>query len=350
MKQLTNSTEDGYYDVSFSHNAAYALLHYQGPSIPWQKVISTPSNKQAFEDVIEENKDLAKKIEDYALPDITYHRVEVEGYQLPVKEYRPKDFDPKKKYPVLFNPYAGPNSQSVDQKFSVNFHSYVAATLGYIVVTVDGRGTGFIGRKARCIIRGQLGKYETHDQIAVAKMYAAKPYIDEKRVAIWGWSYGGYMTLKTLEQDAGETFSYGMAVAPVTDFSFYDSVYTERYMRTPQHNPEGYKNTAITNATALSKSVRFLVMHGTGDDNVHVQNTLTLLDKLDLAGVDNYDVHVFPDSDHSIYFHNANRMVYGRLNDWLINAFNGEWLNTTHPQPKPSKLRRALNRIARRQG
>ena len=118
------------------------------------------------------------------------------------------------------------------------------------------------------------------------------------------------MTLKTLETDAGQTFKYGMAVAPVTDWRYYDSIYTERYMHTPQHNLEGYENATISNVTALSQNVKFLVMHGVSDDNVHFQNTLSLLDKLDLAGVTNYDVHVFPDSDHSIYFHGANDVVY----------------------------------------
>ncbi|KAI6914556.1 putative dipeptidyl-aminopeptidase [Hortaea werneckii] len=164
-------------------------------------------------------------------------------------------------------------------------------------------------------------------------MWAAKKYVDAERIAIWGWSYGGFMTLKTLEQDAGETFKYGMAVAPVTDWRFYDSIYTERYMHMPQHNPDGYDNSTISNMTALSNNVRFLVMHGASDDNVHFQNTLSLLDKLDLANVRNYDVHIFPDSDHSIYFHNGNRVVYEKLRDWLINAFNGEWLRTEDPKP-----------------
>jgi dipeptidyl aminopeptidase len=108
-------------------------------------------------------------------------------------------------------------------------------------------------------------------------------------------------------------------------------------MHTPQHNLNGYENSTITNMTGLASNVRFLMMHGTGDDNVHVQNSLTLLDKLDLAGVENYDFHAFPDSDHSIYFHNANRMVYGRLSSWLVNAFNGEWLKTDKAKPVPVK-------------
>uniref|UniRef100_A0A093VBT5 T-complex protein 1 subunit delta n=2 Tax=Talaromyces marneffei PM1 TaxID=1077442 RepID=A0A093VBT5_TALMA len=211
------------------------------------------------------------------------------------------------------------------QKILGRLQSYVASTLGYIVVTVDGRGTGHIGRAARTIVRGNLGYWEARDQIETAKAWAKKPYVDKDHIAIWGWSYGGFMTLKTLEQDAGQTFQYGMAVSPVTDWRFYDSIYTERYMHTPEHNPTGYEHSAISNMTALQQNVRFLVMHGTADDNVHFQNTLSLIDKLDMAGVENYDVHVYPDSDHSIYFHNAHKMVYDRLSSWLVTAFTDGW-------------------------
>ncbi|PHH91529.1 hypothetical protein CDD83_132 [Cordyceps sp. RAO-2017] len=159
------------------------------------------------------------------------------------------------------------------------------------------------------------------------------PYVDPARLAIWGWSYGGFAALKTLEQDAGATFGYGMAVAPVTDWRFYDSVYTERYMRLPADNAAGYAASRVANASALGAATRFLLVHGAADDNVHLQNSLHLLDDLDRAGVRNYDVHLFPDSDHSISFHNANRIVYYKLRDWLVNAFNGEWLKTKDPEP-----------------
>lgn len=142
------------------------------------------------------------------------------------------------------------------------------------------------------------------------------------------------MTLKVLETDAGNTFRYGMAVAPVTDWADYDSIYTERYMLTPQSNPNGYADTAISNVTALSQNVRWLMMHGTGDDNVHLQNTLQLIDKLDLKGIKNYDVHVFPDSDHGIYFHGANDVVYGKLSAFLVNAFNGVFYGMRNPTPE----------------
>lgn len=310
LQPVTDTNSEGHYGVSFSSGASYALLSYDGPNIPWQKVISTRSNSENYEDVIEENKGLIDMAKKHELPIEIYSTVNIDGYELQVVERRPPHFNEKKKYPVLFYLYGGPGSQTVSKSFTVDFQAYIAANLGYIVVTVDGRGTGFIGRKARTIIRGNIGYYEARDQIATAKIWAQKKYVDASRLAIWGWSYGGFMTLKTLEQDAGETFSYGMAVAPVTDWRFYDSIYTERYMHTPQHNPEGYDNSTISNMTALHQNVRFLIMHGIADDNVHMQNSLTLLDRLDLAGVENYDVHVFPDSDHGIYFHNANRIVY----------------------------------------
>ncbi|KAI9694686.1 MAG: hypothetical protein M1822_000302 [Bathelium mastoideum] len=334
LEPITDVAKEGYYDVSFSQGSGYALLSYQGPDIPWQKVISTPSNDHSFEAIIEKNEELAKQASSHELPIKIHQTINIDGIDLNLVERRPPHFDPNREYPVLFQLYQGPGSQQVSKKFQVDFQSYIASALGYIVVTLDGRGTGFLGRSTRCIVRGNLGHWESHDQIAAAQHWARLPYVDAERLAIWGWSYGGFMTLKTLEQDAGRTFQYGMAVAPVTDWRFYDSIYTERYMHTPQTNPEGYANATVKDTKALSANVRFLMMHGVADDNVHLQNSLTLLDKLDLDGVENYDFMAFPDSDHSIYFHNANRVVYERLSNWLINAFNGEWLRTEHAVPK----------------
>lgn len=352
MVPVTDTTKDGYHSVSFSTGAGYALLSYDGPDIPWQKVISLEGAPEKYEDIIENNQELASFASEHELPIMIYSTIEIDGVQLNAVERRPPHFNPKRKYPVLFWMYQGPGSQSVDKRWNVDFQAYVAANLGYIVVTVDGRGTGFLGRKVRCVTRGNLGHWEAHDQIAAARMWSAKSYVDSDRMAIWGWSFGGFMTLKVLEADAGETFKYGMAVAPVTDWAYYgmlahrtrdathhiltvctDSIYTERYMFTPQMNPDGYFDTSIHDASALGNNTRFLIMHGTSDDNVHTQSTYTLLDKLDLAGVENYDVHVFPDSDHGIYFHNAGKIVHDKLSNWLVNAFNGEWLKTDHPRP-----------------
>ena len=337
LTPITPTSETALYGASFSAGSGYIFLGYNGPKIPWQRVISSPTNTSPFNITVEENKELAKMAKEHELPHQIFTNITIDNTTLQVVERRPPHFNPSHKYPVLFYLYGGPGSQTVTRRFHVDFQSYIASSLGYIVVTVDNRGTGFIGRKARTIIREHFGYYEAHDQIATAREWAKKPYVDPERIAIWGWSYGGFMTLKVLETDAGETFKYGMAVAPVTDWRFYDSIYTERYMRTPQNNPSGYEQSAISNVTALSQNVRFLMMHGTGDDNVHFQNTLTLLDKLDLNGVDNYDVHFFPDSDHSIYFHNANRMVYQKLSKWLTNAFNGAWYKVEDPRPEGRK-------------
>ena len=363
LQAVTDVKQEGYYDVSFSKRAGFALLSYNGPNIPYQKVISTPGNPISYTHTIEENPRLKALAAQHELPIEIYSNVTIDGFTLQVVERRPPHINPSKQYPVIFHLYGGPGSQTVNKKWNVDFQAFMAANLGYLVVTVDGRGTGFIGRKARCIIRGNIGHYEARDQIATAQLWAAKPYVDASRIAIWGWSYGGFLTLKTLEVDGGKTFSYGMAVAPVTDWRFYgtsslpvslfsllpflpclpltqvmfapDSIYTERYMHTPANNPSGYQNATIANMTSLAANVRFLVMHGVADDNVHMQNTLTLLDRLDLAAVENYDMHMFPDSDHSIYFHNANRMVYDRLRDWLVTAFNGEWRRIDKPTPVP---------------
>ncbi|CAL5866096.1 uncharacterized protein PFLUO_LOCUS303 [Penicillium psychrofluorescens] len=346
LRPLTDTSKAGFFEISFSHGTGYALLSYKGPAVPWQAVITTHGDKVEQEEVIEENPDLKKMVEDFALPAEVYSNVTIDGYTLQVLERRPPHFNPAKKYPVLFFLYGGPGSQTVDRKFTVDFQSYVASNLGYIVVTVDGRGTGYIGREARCIVRGNLGYYEAHDQIETAKIWGGKKYVDEARMAVWGWSYGGFMTLKILEQDAGQTFQYGMAVAPVTDWRYYDSIYTERYMHTPEHNPSGYDNATITDVEALGENIRFLIMHGVADDNVHFQNTLALTDRLDQSNIANYDMLVFPDSDHSIYFHNAHVLVYERLSMWLINAFNGEWHRIENPKPIESMWRKAKRAVS----
>ena len=227
LKALTNTTEEGMYSVSFSKKGGYALLSYNGPEIPWQKVISTESagdEGKGFVKVIEDNDQLKELVDKHALPTFHYSTVNIDGFELNVVERRPPNFDPTKKYAVLFYVYGGPSSQTVSKSFTIDFQAYVSGNLGYIVVSVDGRGTGFIGRKARCTVRGNLGHFESIDQIETAKIWKQKEYVDEERIAIWGWSYGGFTTLKTLEQDAGRTFKYGMAVAPVTDWRFYGTL------------------------------------------------------------------------------------------------------------------------------
>jgi len=326
------TVHQGYYAGSFSAASRYLLLIYQGPKVPYQELIDLQEDVVVKK--IETNQEVSKNLQKYVLPEIKYEVVELvdeetgEKFKANSKETLPLNFNSKRKYPVVFFVYGGPNSQTVNKRFAVDFSAVLAAELDCVVVTVDGRGTGFNnhnpqGSHYKFVVRDQLGKYEPLDQIAAAKHWAKKEYVDTSRIAIWGWSYGGFLTLKTLETDYKDSiFSYGVSIAPVTQWRLYDSVYTERYMRTPQENPEGYKVASIHNITNFSHVKKFFIGHGSGDDNVHIQNSLKLLDQFNLQGIENYDFMIFPDSDHSISFHGAYNIVYDRILDFFRQSFN----------------------------
>lgn len=318
---VTDVSQEAWFDASFSKGARYLLLTYNGPDVPYQKLIDLHTNKQ---DVFTSNVKLKETLKDYEIPATNYGNVTLEnGVTVNFKENLPLNFDPANKYPLLFFVYGGPGSQLVNKMFSMSFSAIISAELNAVVVTVDGRGTGFKGKEFRNVVHDNLGHFEVEDQIAAAQHWISRGFIDENRTAIWGWSYGGYMTLKTLERDAGQTFKYGMSVAPVTDWRLYDSIYTERYMHTPEGNEEGYETSRVSNVEGFKSVRKFLIMHGTGDDNVHFQNSLRLIDAFDVAGVENYNMYVFPDSDHGIRWHNAGKVVYDRLFGWLQLAFEG---------------------------
>lgn len=325
---------DGWYSGSFSSGSRFMLLTSQGPGVPEQTLIDL--QEEQVVKIMESNGKLKTNVAKFDLPkqNITVISLGIDeetGEEIVANamEVYPPSFDPSKKYPVLFYVYGGPGSQMVTQQFSILFSQVVAAELNAIVVTVDGRGTGYntgaLGSRFKFCVRDRLGHFEPLDQIAAAKKWALYPYVDEDRIAIWGWSYGGFLTLKTLETDESDVFSYGVAVAPVTKWRLYDSIYTERYLRTPQENPEGYATASIQRAEKFKSKTRFLVMHGSGDDNVHFQNSLRLVDDLNLASVENFDFMVFPDSDHSIRYHNGNIVVFDRILDWLRRAFSNEF-------------------------
>lgn len=310
---------EGVYSASWSPDGSFGLITERKPdSPPNQRVINTVENRN-FDSAspITTNDRLRYLFGNRTLPTVIYDQIEVNGVSVNVREIRPSGFVSRRKYPLLFFNYGGPGSQLVTKQQSIDYQMVYAETHNAVVVTVDPRGTGFRGREFRSCVRDHLGDYEAEDVIAVAADYNKRSYINPSTTTIWGWSYGGYLTLKTLERDENLEFKYGVAVAPVTNWHLYDSIYTERYMHTPDQNPKGYMTSGIKNVTNIGRHERFFIMHGTGDDNVHVQNTLWLLDDLDLAGVENYDVHVFPDSNHGIYFHNANQIVFDKLDLWL---------------------------------
>ncbi|KAG0018086.1 hypothetical protein BGZ81_010404 [Podila clonocystis] len=318
---LTDVTQTGYYAASFSTGAGYYLLSYRGPDVPWQKVKKADDVK--FNTDLEENKELRAIIEKTQVPTRRWSTVKLNGRDCNYMEFLPPGFKPEQKHPVLFQVYGGPGSQLVDTQFQLSFSGVIAAAekLRYVVVVVDGRGTGVQGRDFRIQVVNQLGKYETEDQIAAGQHWKTLSYVDPERVAIWGWSYGGFMASKITEADSG-VYKAAMAVAPVTDFRFYDSVYTERYMNLPSTNAAGYDTTMVSNMTGFNNS-EFLLIHGTGDDNVHVQNSYVLMDRLTLAGNHRYKSHFFTDSDHGIRTHNANHEIYWMLAEFLWDTMGG---------------------------
>ena len=213
--------------------------------------------------------------------------------------------------------YSGPGSQQVADKW-LDSNDYWHALLtqeGYIVLAVDGRGTGYKGADFKKVTQNNLGKYEVEDQIFVAKEMAKKNYIDENRIGIWGWSFGGFMSSNALFQ-APEVFKTAIAVAPVTSWRFYDTVYTERFLSTPQENPKGYdENSPISYAQNLKGN--YLLIHGTADDNVHVQNAMVLTNVL-VHNNKKFDWAIYPDKNHGIYGGKTREQLYTKMTEYLI--------------------------------
>ncbi|MCH5220815.1 MAG: DPP IV N-terminal domain-containing protein [Muribaculaceae bacterium] len=231
------------------------------------------------------------------------------GVELNAYIVKPRDFNPSHRYPVIMSQYSGPGSQQVLDKWTLDWEDYYALK-GYIVISVDGRGTGGRGAAFRNIVYKNLGYYETIDQIAGARYATSLPYVNVQKIGIYGWSYGGYQALMCATVD-DSPYAAAVAVAPVTDWRYYDTVYTERYMLTPQQNDKGY-NTSSAVLRALHLSCPLLLMYGTADDNVHPANTLQFVSTLQSAGI-LCDMFVFPQMNHSINGCNARAVVYGRM-------------------------------------
>lgn len=239
----------------------------------------------------------------------TSENVKLNGWIL-----KPTNFDANKKYPVLMVQYSGPNSQEVLDKWHIDWEYYLA-TKDYVVACVDGRGTGGRGVEFRKCTYQQLGILETKDQIEAAKYLGQQAYIDKDRIGIWGWSYGGFMTLMAMS-NADKVFKAGIAVAPVTDWRLYNTAYTERFMRRPQENFKGYEQTSpLFIADKLLGNL--LIVHGTADDNVHTQNTMLYIDKL-VAADKQFEMQLYTDKNHSILGKQTRRHLYSRMSEFLF--------------------------------
>ena len=271
---------------------------------------------------MEDNRDLARVSSAFVMPSSVYYNITINGTIISVRESRPHDFDAtgRSRYPVLVNVYGGPNSQMVQQKWQrTNWHDYLACEMGYLVVTIDGRGTGFRGREYRNPITSKFGTYEALDVTEAAGQVARLPYVDEKRIGVWGWSFGGYLTSKLIERDSG-IFNLGMSVAPVTSWRFYDSIYTERYMKTPSLNSDGYDEASV-HVTDGFRHSHFLLAQGSGDDNVHFENSAHLLDLLTAQKVRGFRFRMFTDSDHSM----SVRGAYQELHEYMLKFLTEKW-------------------------
>lgn len=351
---LTDVSKPGSYDVSFDPKGAYYVLNYQGPDVPYQKVVGV--DDPSFELMLEENKMLRQLSSQYVKPSNTFYQLVLnatlsDGRKAvaSVKEIRPHDFDASgaTKYPVLMRVYGGPDSQLVDARWNrADWHQYVASTLGYIVVVVDGRGTGFKGQAYRASVAGNLGDLEAKDVNEAAKLISTLPYVDEKRVGLWGWSYGGYLTGKSVELDRN-LFSLAVSVAPVTKWEFYDSVYTERYMKSPVTNAKGYETAAIHVNAAFSKT-KYLLMQGSADDNVHYSNSAHLLDLLTKAKIRGFRFRMFTDNAHNISTRGAYRELFEELTQFLRDVWGPGGKREPAKDVKKGKNRPSLHNSVER--
>ncbi|RCK76681.1 MAG: Dipeptidyl peptidase IV [Ignavibacteriae bacterium] len=241
----------------------------------------------------------------------TSDNIELNGWMI-----KPVDFNPEKKYPVLIYVYGGPGSQTVLDQWDRNNLWYTLLTQkGYIIVSVDGRGTGARGAKFKKIVYKNLGKWETNDQIETAKYLSNLSFVDKNRIGIWGWSYGGYMALMSILL-GNEIFKTAVAVAPVTDWKYYDTIYTERYMQTPELNPDGYKESSVLNYADRLKG-KLLVIHGTDDDNVHWQNTISLANEFQKYNKQ-FLTMFYPGKDHSIAGGVTRLHLYTLMTNFII--------------------------------
>ncbi len=286
---------EGTNNVEFSKTYQYYLLTYSSATTPPYFAIYNEKNKLVRE--IYDNKALLDKINHYGGINKTFFTFKTsEGIKLYAYRIVPPGFDPKKKYPAIVMQYSGPNSQTVLNSWSFGWANYLASQ-GFVIFGVDPRGTGARGEAFRKITYLQLGNYESRDMAEAGKYFASLPYIDGKRLGLWGWSYGGFMVLSTLTRYPG-VYNTGVAVAPVTNWRYYDNIYTERYMRTPQENPEGYDNNSpITYAKNLQDHL--LIIHGLADDNVHPENTFQFVTQL-VKYNKQFRMQIYPNKNHGL--------------------------------------------------
>ncbi len=313
-KQLTKN--NGYNEATFTQNFKYFINHYSNASTPSTYVLYDNNGNQIR--VLEDNSGLKQKLSEANLSKKEFIVLKTsEGIELNAWMLKPQNMEAGKKYPVMFCIYGGPGSQEVLDKWDYNSLWYQhLASKGIIVVAVDNRGTGARGAEFRKCTYRNLGKLEAIDQIEAAKALAQFSFIDTSRIGIWGWSFGGYLSTLCLEK-GNTVFKLAIAVAPVTNWRYYDSIYTERYNGLPQDNPNGYDDNSPINHTKKIKG-KYLLIHGTADDNVHFQNSVELIKKL-VENNKQFETMYYPNSNHGIYTgRNTRYHLFTKMTNFIL--------------------------------
>ena len=310
------SSQTGTNAATFSPNFQFYINKYSSAT---QATIYTLNESKSGKQVkvIENNEALMTKLKTYNLPAKEFFVLKTEkGHNLNAWMIKPKDFDPTKKYPVFMYQYSGPGSQQVNNDWNGtdDYWFMMLTQKGYIVACVDGRGTGFKGADFKKCTQKDLGKLEVEDQIDAAKVFGSYAYVDKTRIGIFGWSYGGFMSSNCLFK-GNDVFKMAIAVAPVTNWRFYDSIYTERYLQTPQENASGYDSNSPINYVDKLKG-KFLLIHGSADDNVHVQNSMQMIEALIQANKQ-FDSQIYPDKNHGIYGGKTRIQLYNKMTNFI---------------------------------
>ncbi|HIE46065.1 MAG TPA: S9 family peptidase, partial [Flavobacteriaceae bacterium] len=310
------SVNIGSNSAAFSNSFNYYINTFSNSETPTIYTLNESKTGKKIK-IIKENSTVLEKLVTYNLGKKEFSTITTKDGNFNMWMMKPANFDASKKYPLFMYQYSGPGSQSVANrwKYSDDYWYHMLNQKGYIVVCVDGRGTGYKGRDFKKVTYKELGKYEIEDQINAAKELGNLEYIDQNRIGIWGWSYGGYMSSLGITKGA-DTFKMAIAVAPVTSWRFYDSIYTERYMQTPQENASGYDDNSPINFAKLLKG-KYLLIHGTGDDNVHVQNTMRMANAL-VKENKPFEMFIYPDRAHGIYSTRNDRLhLYNKMTKFI---------------------------------
>ena len=326
---------EGTNQATFSNDFSYLININSTISQPRQFELYT--NKGKLVRVLEDNHEFAEKLKTFNLGEMKLMKISDPAFTLPdgtqvdvdAWQILPPDFDPNKKYPVLIYVYGGPGHQTVNNSWADSDYWWMQllAQHGIISVSINNRGSGAQGEVFKKMTYLQLGKYETEDMITLAKYMAKQPYVDADRIGIYGWSYGGFMAANGITKGA-DVISTAVSVAPVTNWRYYDNVYTERFMRTPQENPDGYDLNSPVHNTAMIKG-NYLLCHGSGDDNVHYQNAMELI-KAMISNGKQFDLMIYPNKNHGIYGGyeygdgECRMHLFNKIDNFLFEHFLGE--------------------------